>query len=116
MYFVRLRLIYNSISNYSFLITIAAIVIGIFSVLIIIYAIDTLIGILAVVGAVKKRKNFLMPWIVTQGIAVCLSVCLLITVMAISASWNILQIAATIGMLLALRKQSCTSTTCFKLD
>merc|ERR1712071_647143 len=48
------------------------IVIGIFSVLIIIYAIDTLIGILAVVGAVKKRKNFLMPWIVTQGIAVCL--------------------------------------------
>jgi len=79
-----------------------SIVIGIFSVLIIIYAIDTLIGILAVVGAVKKRKNFLMPWIVTQGIAVCLSVCLLITVMAISASWNILQIAATIGMLLAL--------------
>jgi len=79
-----------------------SVVIGIFSVLIIIYAIDTLIGILAVVGAVKKRKNFLMPWIVTQGIAVVLVFCLLITVMAISASWNILQIAATIGMLLAL--------------
>lgn len=76
-------------------------VITFFVILIIVYAFDLLISILLIVGAVKNRKNFLLPWIITQGLSVILLVCVLITMMA-KISWAMPQIVGVVSILVSI--------------
>jgi len=75
--------------------------IGIFSLVVIILAIDLLINILLIVGAVKGRKNFLLPWIVLQGLSIFATIGFAIFTMT-RINWSMPEIGSIIGTLIGL--------------